>query len=72
MRAARLFGAAEVLREAMGERIGPANQGPYERALASIQARLDDAALASAWGEGRAMTLEQAIAYALAEDQLSP
>jgi hypothetical protein len=35
----------------------------------SAQAALGDTAFASAWAEGRAMTLEQAIEYALT-DQL--
>ena len=37
----------------------------YDRTVAAIQTQLDEAAFAAAWAEGRALTLEQAIAYAL-------
>jgi len=39
----------------------------YERATTTVRAGLDTAAWDAAWAEGRAMTLEQAIAYALDE-----
>ena len=37
----------------------------YERHLAFAQMHLDEAAWQAAWAEGHAMTLEQAVAYAL-------
>jgi hypothetical protein len=37
----------------------------YERTIAMLKARLGDAAFATVWAEGRAMTLEQAITEAL-------
>ena len=46
-------------------------RGPYERGLAALRAALDDAALRVAWAEGRALTLEQAIAYALEADPMA-
>ncbi len=64
-RAARLFGAAEVLREAIGISTDLFDRAEYERDLATARGRLDEAAFATAWAEGRAMTLEQAIAYTL-------
>ena len=39
-------------------------QREYERRVVAIRAALDDQAFA-AWEEGRAMTLEQAITFAL-------
>ena len=49
---------------------GPATlenyQVQYQREVAAARAVLDDATFAAAWAEGRAMTLEQAVAYALA------
>jgi len=42
----------------------------YERTLAMLRVQLDDTVFAAAWAEGRAMTLEQAIADAL--NALSP
>jgi predicted ATPase/DNA-binding SARP family transcriptional activator len=64
-RAARLFGAAEALREAVGVPLPPA--AGEERGPNTVSARqaLGHAALAAAWVEGRAMILEAAIAYAL-------
>ena len=64
-RAARLFGAAEAIREQVASPIMSLDRGPYERGLAALRAHLDAAALQVAWAEGRALTLEQAIAYAL-------
>ena len=39
--------------------------------MAAARAKIDEAAWNAAWAEGRAMTLEQAIAYALEEDAAS-
>jgi tetratricopeptide (TPR) repeat protein len=63
--AARLWGAAESLRQTIGCRPAPAARATYERAIASARAQLGEEAFAAAWAAGRAMTLEQAIAYAL-------
>ena len=70
-RAARLFARAEVLGEAIGFRRSPTGQADYDRWLASTKNRLGEAAFAAAWAEGRAMTLEQAIEYALASEEAS-
>jgi predicted ATPase/transcriptional regulator with XRE-family HTH domain len=64
-RAARLWGAAERLRLAIGCRPAPAARTTYERAQAVARALLDDATFAAAWAAGRALTVEQAIAEAL-------
>jgi hypothetical protein len=64
-RAARLWGAAERLRQAIGCRPGPAARATYERALAVARAQLGEEGFAAAWAEGRAIPLEQAIAEAL-------
>jgi predicted ATPase len=66
-RAARLFGADEALRETLGLGILRIWSDHYHRGVAAARALLGDAAFAAAWAEGRAMTLEQAIAYALSE-----
>ena len=65
MRAARLFGAAEAIRERLAFPIMSPERRSYEHGLATLRAHLDDASLVAAWAEGRVMTLEQAIAYAL-------
>jgi len=64
-RAARLFGAAEGLFEATGGGLAAADQAEYDRYLALTRDQLAEAAFAAAWAAGRAMTMEQAIAYAL-------
>jgi hypothetical protein len=67
-RAARLFGAAEELREAMGFRpLWPSERAEHERPVTAVRTALGQEAFAAAWTEGRAMSLEDAIAYALAE-----
>jgi predicted ATPase/class 3 adenylate cyclase len=66
LRAPRLWGAAERLREEMCEPLLPADRSRYDREVASARAALsDDSTFNSAWHEGRTMTLEQAVGYAL-------
>jgi predicted ATPase/class 3 adenylate cyclase len=67
VRAACLFGVGDALREALGVRRSPRAQVRYDERVAATRAGLGDAAFAEQWAEGRAMTLEQAIEYALAE-----
>jgi predicted ATPase/DNA-binding SARP family transcriptional activator len=64
--AARLFGAVERLRDSTATPIRPVDRVTYHRLVDTTRAQLDDKTFAAAWAEGRAMTLEQAIAYALA------
>ncbi|HWQ12101.1 MAG TPA: tetratricopeptide repeat protein, partial [Roseiflexaceae bacterium] len=63
-RAARLLGAAAAHFEAIGAAMWPADRIEYERTVAAVRAVLGEAAFAAAWGVGRALTLEQAIAEA--------
>ena len=66
--AARIWGAAERLREEIGSPVLPVDRPGYDRrVIAARAARGDDAAFDRAWREGRALTLEQAIDLALAE-----
>jgi len=67
-RAARLFGAAAALRESIGSVIDLVDQPEYERQIGIVQAHLDEATFTAAWAEGQAMTLEQAVNYALATE----
>jgi hypothetical protein len=69
-RAARLWGAAAALREAIGAPLPPSEREKYEREVGAARAALGEEAFASAWAEGEAMTLEQAIAYALEDEQV--
>jgi len=62
--AARLLARAEVLREEVG--IGPVwLEKTNDETLTTLHAQLDDAAYAEAWEEGRALTLDEAVALAL-------
>jgi len=60
--AARLWGAAEALRESIGALMHPVQRARYEQALAYARATLGEQAFRSAWAEGRSMTPEQALA----------
>ena len=64
-RAARLFGAAQALYEALGTAMWNINRPLFERDLTTSRAQLDEDDWQEALLEGRAMSLEQAIAYAL-------
>jgi predicted ATPase len=68
-RAVRLCAAAAALREAIGAPLPPAERATYERTVATARTRLDEVTFATAWEEGRAMTLEQAIAAACGTDR---
>ncbi|HEU4758573.1 MAG TPA: tetratricopeptide repeat protein [Dehalococcoidia bacterium] len=67
-RAARLCGAAEALRARFNFPF-PAERAPHGRTVAALRGQLDEDAFAAAWAEGAAMTLEEAMAYALASAQ---
>src|SRR5262249_24552660 len=66
-RAARLFGAAEGLREAIGAPLLPAERAEHDRSIAAACTALGEEAFAAAWAEGRALSLEGAVRYALEE-----
>jgi tetratricopeptide (TPR) repeat protein len=66
-RAARLFAAADALQESMRLRRSPSDQPDHDDAVAAVRSSLGGATFTTAWTEGRAMTLEQAVAYALEE-----
>jgi tetratricopeptide (TPR) repeat protein len=65
---ARLSGAAGALRMSIGCRSAPAARLLYERSIATARAQLGEGGFAAAWAAGGALTLEQAIAYALGEN----
>jgi predicted ATPase/DNA-binding CsgD family transcriptional regulator/Tfp pilus assembly protein PilF len=74
-RAARLFGATEALHETLREAVAfehtPEEVAWREPYLATTRSRLDEAAWQAAWAEGRAMSMEQAIEYALSGEKPS-
>lgn len=63
--AARLFGAAEAIREAADARMVEYERLEYEAALERLRERLDEADLRSAWTEARALSIEDAVRLAL-------
>ena len=65
IRAARLWGAAEVGREATGIALPPGDWMLHEPYLASARSRLGEEAWEEALSEGRAMSLDKAAEYAL-------
>jgi tetratricopeptide (TPR) repeat protein len=67
-RTVRLFGAAAVLRDALGIPPYPAEQAEYEQHLSAARTQLGERTFDTAWTEGQAMSVEQAIAYALEGD----
>lgn len=73
-RAARLWGASEILREVFGLPLTPMvrDHYDYEGYLAAARAGLGEAAFDAAWSEGRAMSPEQAIEYALDTERPAP
>jgi tetratricopeptide (TPR) repeat protein len=74
-RSGRLIGAAEGLHEAVGVPVYvyyEPHRSRYERTVAAVRSWLGGEAFEEARAEGRAMTFEQTVAYALEEDDISP
>jgi non-specific serine/threonine protein kinase len=64
--AARLWGRAQRLREEIGAPQGISDRARYERQVAAARSALhDDAAFDRAWDEGRSLTLDDVVRYAM-------
>ena len=59
------------MREAIGTALSPLQLQTLEPYIAAPRAQVDDAAWEAAWQEGRRMSLEQTVEYALSEYPLS-
>jgi predicted ATPase len=70
--AARIFGAVEALREMIGAPLLSIYRYHYQRGVDAARGLLDQATFAAAWREGRAMSLEQAVAEALEWSKAAP
>jgi non-specific serine/threonine protein kinase len=70
-RAARLLGAGDALRDAVGFALDPAERAVHDRAETTARGALDEAAFAAAYAEGRAMQPADAVAYALAPEEVA-
>jgi tetratricopeptide (TPR) repeat protein len=66
-RAARLFGAGEILRQEVGASVLPAYRPDYDRGVAALRSSLSEEAIHTAWKAGQTMTLDEALRYALEE-----
>jgi hypothetical protein len=64
-RAARLFGAAEALREMVGYQQVPREGALREPYLKAAHASIEESAWEEAWQLGREMTFEDAVYYAV-------
>ncbi len=69
VRSARLWGATEVMREAIDTVLSPLEHHIYEPYITAARSRLDEAAWDAAWAEGRAMEPEEAVEYALSGEK---
>jgi predicted ATPase/DNA-binding SARP family transcriptional activator len=66
--AARLLGAAEALRESLGVELAPAEHATHKETVDAVRARLGEERFSDAWRQGRELSLDAAIAYALEEE----
>jgi tetratricopeptide (TPR) repeat protein len=64
-RAAKLFGAAEMIREVINIPMNGMEQAEYDREVADLRVGMSETEFNALWAEGRAMTMEQAIQLAL-------
>jgi predicted ATPase/DNA-binding SARP family transcriptional activator len=67
-RAARLFGASDAVRSSIGAQRQPDHQILYDRWLARTLAQLDTNTYTRQYEDGRALTLDEACAFALGRD----
>jgi predicted ATPase/DNA-binding SARP family transcriptional activator/Tfp pilus assembly protein PilF len=67
-KAARLWGAAERLNAEIGSPMMPSDQDELDRNVAKVRAALEEKDFAAAWEEGRTLTMEQAVEYAIESD----
>jgi predicted ATPase/DNA-binding SARP family transcriptional activator/Tfp pilus assembly protein PilF len=70
-KAARLWGAAERLRDEIGSPILSSDQDEHDQHVTQVRATLDEEDFTQIWAEGRTMQTERAIEYAL-EDACHP
>jgi hypothetical protein len=64
-------GPGKTLRAALGFYCPPIWRADYERAVAAVQAALGEEAFTAAWAEGRAMTMDEALAYSRGSNSTS-
>ena len=65
-KAARLLGAADGLRQMIGLPLAPGDQSDVERDMTAVREQLGEVVFQQEYNQGLAMTLEEAVAFALA------
>jgi predicted ATPase/DNA-binding XRE family transcriptional regulator len=74
-RAARMLGAADALLESVGplsRAMSMDGHDLHRRSVSAAREQLGEGAWTAAWEEGRAMTFDEAVAFALVEEPLPP
>ena len=66
-RAAKLFGAAEALREKINIAMTPQERIQYDREIADLRSNMDEKSFAAHWADGHRMTIDRIIKFALEE-----
>jgi predicted ATPase/DNA-binding SARP family transcriptional activator/DNA-binding CsgD family transcriptional regulator len=69
---ARLWGAAEGAREAIGSPLSAGERRLFEPYMATVRSQLDEARWGAAEQQGRRMTLEEAVEHVLSEREAAP
>jgi hypothetical protein len=68
--AARILGAIEQVLITSTPNL-PTTPAEYKRSVVTVRGHLGEEGFTAAWSEGQAMSLEQAVAYALADHAAS-
>jgi predicted ATPase/DNA-binding SARP family transcriptional activator/DNA-binding CsgD family transcriptional regulator len=73
-RAARLWGVSEAIREVAGIQLPPLASSVmrYESRLTRARDQLGEAAFEEAWAEGKAMTSQETVEFALSKEETDP
>ena len=66
-RAAQLWGAAQALHEAKGISRDPDFLAEADARISAVRSGMGEEAWEEAWSKGRAMSLDEAVSYALEE-----
>jgi hypothetical protein len=64
-RGARLLGAFESARDAFNAPLSPQNKITHDAAVEKLRSAMDETSFLEAWEKGRAMTLDEAVDFAL-------
>jgi hypothetical protein len=70
-RAIRVWSAAKRLRNEIGAPRAPAERTRYDEQIAAVRAAVGRGTFDAIWRSGRAVTLEQAIEFALTGEKMS-